>query len=139
MRAWPSSIAASGTFAVKPCSACATTYRTARVGFASSATSRQWTPRKVVSNRLHRVTQWMSNDVEALGVGDACDALLLTPKARLIAPLLVWRRGEADFLLLTEPELGEAVRVHLLRTRFRARCEIELEEHTSTVVLGEDA
>src|SRR5207253_4700738 len=67
----------------------------------------------------------VSNDVEALGVGDSCEALLLTPKARVIAPLRIWRRGEADFLLLTEPELGETVRTHLLRTRFRARCEIE--------------
>ena len=36
----------------------------------------------------------LSNDVEALGVGDSCDALLLTAKARLIAPLRVRRRGE---------------------------------------------
>src|SRR5947209_1362037 len=64
------------------------------------------------------------------------DALLLTPKARVVAPLLVWRRGDDDFLLLTEPELGEVVRTQLLRARFAAKCEIELEEHTSTVVLG---
>ena len=38
---------------------------------------------------------------------DVFDALLLTPKARLVAPLRVWRRGEDDFLLLTEPELGD--------------------------------
>ena len=40
-------------------------------------------------------------------------ALLLTPKSRLIAPVRVWRRGPEDFLLLTEPELGEAVRATL--------------------------
>ena len=40
----------------------------------------------------------VSNDVEALQVGDACPALLLTAKARLIAPLVVWRRGDDDFL-----------------------------------------
>jgi folate-binding protein YgfZ len=78
----------------------------------------------------------VSNDVEALAVGDSCEALLLTAKARVIAPLRVWRRGEEDFLLLTEPELGETVLAHLLRTRFRARCEIEPEEHESTLVLG---
>ena len=54
----------------------------------------------------------------------------------MIAPLLVWRRGEDDFLLLTEPELGEVVRAHLTRMRFAAKCEIELEEHASTIVLG---
>ncbi|HET8969331.1 MAG TPA: hypothetical protein VFN06_07880, partial [Gaiellaceae bacterium] len=35
----------------------------------------------------------VSNDVEALGIGDACEALLLTPKARVIAPLVVLRRA----------------------------------------------
>jgi tRNA-modifying protein YgfZ len=78
----------------------------------------------------------VSNDVEALQVGDACLALLLTAKARVIAPLVVWRRGEEDFLLLTEPELGEPVRALLVRMRLRAKCEIELEEHTSALVFG---
>src|SRR6184192_4243761 len=73
----------------------------------------------------------LSNDVPEEG---SVDALLLTPKARVIAPVLVWRRGEDDVLLLTEPELGETVRAHLARMRFAARCELELEEHTSTVV-----
>ena len=78
----------------------------------------------------------VSNDVEALAVGDACPALLLTAKARVIAPLLVWRRGDEDFLLLTEPELGEVVRAHLVRMRLRARCEVEAEEHSSVVAFG---
>jgi folate-binding protein YgfZ len=76
----------------------------------------------------------LSNDVS----GDWCEALLLTPKARVIAPLMVWRRGPEDFLLLTEPELGEAVRDQLLRMRFRSRCEVELEEHSSTIAFGEE-
>jgi folate-binding protein YgfZ len=75
----------------------------------------------------------LSNDVLA---GPTCEALLLTPKGRVVAPLVVWRRGEDDFLLLTEPELGETVRAHLTRMRITTRCEIELEEHTSTIVLG---
>ncbi len=75
----------------------------------------------------------VSNDVSA----EVCDALLLTPKARVIAPLRVWRRGDGDFLLLTEPELGETVRAALVRGRFAAKCEIELEQHTSVVVFGE--
>jgi folate-binding protein YgfZ len=75
----------------------------------------------------------LSNDVTQ---GEVVDALLLTPKSRLIAPLRVWRRGPEDFLLLTEPELGEVVRVQLLRSRFAAKCEIELEEHSSTLVFG---
>jgi folate-binding protein YgfZ len=82
---------------------------------------------------LHRM---VSNDVESLQVGDACPALLLTAKARLIAPLVVWRRSGDDFLLLTEPELGEPVRAHLTRMRLRAQCEIEPEEHRSVLVFG---
>jgi tRNA-modifying protein YgfZ len=78
----------------------------------------------------------VSNDVEALGVGDACPALLLTAKARVIAPLVVWRRGGEDYLLLTEPGLGEPVRSLLTRMRLRARCEIEPEEHESVLVFG---
>jgi tRNA-modifying protein YgfZ len=80
----------------------------------------------------------VSNDVEALQVGDACPALLLTAKARVIAPLVVWRRGDEDFLVLTEPELGEPVRALLVRMRLRAQCEIALEEHTSALVFGGD-
>jgi folate-binding protein YgfZ len=78
----------------------------------------------------------LSNDVAALAVGESCDALLLTPKARVIAPMRVLRRSEDDFLLLTEPELGETLRDQLLRMRFAAKAEIELEEHTSTLVFG---
>jgi tRNA-modifying protein YgfZ len=78
----------------------------------------------------------VSNDVEALGIGDACEALLLTPKARVIAPLVVLRRAVDDFLLLTEPGLGEPVRSTLVRSRFSAKCEVELETHSAVVVLG---
>src|SRR5262249_21148918 len=67
-----------------------------------------------------------------------CDALLLTPKGRIIAPLRVVPRASDDFLLLTEPGLGETVRSVLLRARFAAKCEIELEEHTSVLVWDGD-
>jgi tRNA-modifying protein YgfZ len=79
----------------------------------------------------------LSNEVESLEAGGSREALLLTPKARVIAPLVALRRGTDDFLLLTEPGLAEVVRSQLLRARFAAKCEIEVEEHTSTIVLGE--
>jgi aminomethyltransferase len=95
-------------------------------------------PRAYVRVKGHDAEDFLqrmiSNDVTQQ---DVFGALLLTPKARLIAPLRVWRRGAGDFLLLTEPELGEAVRTTLLRARFAAKCEVEMEEHTSTVVFGE--
>jgi folate-binding protein YgfZ len=75
----------------------------------------------------------VSNDVAANG---DCEALLLTPKARIIAPLRIVRRARDDFLLLTEPGLGEMVRTQLLRSRFSAKVEIEPEEHRSWLVLG---
>jgi tRNA-modifying protein YgfZ len=80
------------------------------------------------------LNRMLSNDVPESG---SVDALLLTPKARVIAPLLVWRRGDDDVLLLTEPELGEIVASQLTRMRFAAKCEIATEEHTSTILLGE--
>jgi folate-binding protein YgfZ len=80
----------------------------------------------------------VSNDVDALAVGGSCQALLLTAKARLIAPLVVWRRDDDDYLLLTEPELGETVRAQLTRMRLRAQCEIDSEEHDSVLVFGGD-
>ena len=76
----------------------------------------------------------VSNDVLA---AESCEALLLTAKGRVIAPLLVWRRGEDDFLLLTEPELGDVVLGHLRKMRVASQCEIEPEDHTSAIVFGE--
>ena len=84
------------------------------------------------------LNRMLSNDVLALGPGDACDALLLTAKARIIAPLRVLKRGDDDFLLATEPELGERVLAELLRFRFAAKAEIEPEEHQAWLVLGGD-
>ena len=75
----------------------------------------------------------VSNDVLA---APTCEALLLTPKGRVIAPLVVWRRGDDDFLLLTEPGLGGPVRAHLTRMRLAAKCEVEPEHHVSTIVFG---
>jgi tRNA-modifying protein YgfZ len=74
----------------------------------------------------------VSNDVAQA----PCEALLLTPKARVVATLVVVRRGPDDFLLLTEPGLGDLVRDTLLRARFAAKVEIESEQHRSHVVFG---
>jgi folate-binding protein YgfZ len=83
---------------------------------------------------IEYLDRMLTNDVPESG---SVDALLLTSKARVVAPVLVWRRGEDDVLLLTEPELGETLARELLRARFAARCEIELEQHVSTIVFGE--
>jgi folate-binding protein YgfZ len=80
------------------------------------------------------LNRMLSNDVPASG---SVDALLLTPKARVIAPVLVWRRDDDDVLLLTEPELGDVLRAQLTRMRFASKCEIEFELHTSTIVFDD--
>jgi tRNA-modifying protein YgfZ len=66
----------------------------------------------------------LSNEVETLAVGEARQALLLTPKGRIVAPLRVVRESEDAFLLITEAELAEVVSSALMRARFAARCEI---------------
>lgn len=78
----------------------------------------------------------VSNEVASLRLGASCEALLLTPKSRIIAVLVVFRRGEDDFLLVTEPALDEAVTAALLRARFAAKVAVEAEQHPSYVWLG---
>src|SRR5919109_3625371 len=70
----------------------------------------------------------LSQDV-AMDLDEAREALLLTAKARVIAPLVVLRRGHQDFLLSADPGLGERVAAELRRFRFAAKVEIEPEEH----------
>ena len=81
----------------------------------------------------------LSNEVATMDVGEARDALLLTARGRILAPLTVWRRGADDFLLLTEPELGSTLHQQLVRSRFAAKAEIEPELHESVLVLGREA
>lgn len=105
------------------------------MGFATASRPRAFV-RVAGPDAVDYLQRMVSNDVEALEPGESCDALLLTAKARVIAPLRVLRRAVDDFLLLTEPELGERVRAELVRMRFATKAEIELEEHTSTLVFG---
>jgi tRNA-modifying protein YgfZ len=80
----------------------------------------------------------VSNDVEALGPDESCEALLLTAKGRVIAPMTVYRRGADDYLLLTEANLAERLRSTLLRSRFAAKADVEIEEHSSVLVVGRE-
>jgi len=66
----------------------------------------------------------LSNEVESLEPGSARQALLLTPKGRIVAPLRVVRESDEAFLLITEADLAEVVDGALLRARFAAKCEI---------------
>ena len=80
----------------------------------------------------------LSNDVEALGPDESCEALLLTSKGRIVAPMTVYRRAHDDFLLLTEPDTAEVLRAALVRSRLATKVDIELEKHESAVVVGRE-
>jgi tRNA-modifying protein YgfZ len=77
----------------------------------------------------------LSQDV-AIDPGDAREALLLTPKARVIATMVVLRRTADEYLLSTEAGLAERLVAELRRFRFAAKVEIETEPHDSVLVFG---
>jgi len=79
----------------------------------------------------------LSNEVAPLEVGAAVQALLLTPKGRIIAPLRVVRTAPDGFLLVTDSsELAAPVADSLRASRFAAKCEIEVRPWTVHVQLG---
>jgi folate-binding protein YgfZ len=66
----------------------------------------------------------VTNDVEAIAPGGGTYALLLTPKARVIADLEVFRTG-SDLVLACPPETVDDVLGTLLRARFRKQVVLE--------------
>jgi len=66
----------------------------------------------------------VTNDVEAMAPGDGMYALLLTPKARVIADLEVFRT-DGDLVLATAPEALDDVLGALVRARFRKKVVLE--------------
>jgi folate-binding protein YgfZ len=67
----------------------------------------------------------LSNDVTRIKVGDALYALVLTPKARIIADLRLTRIADDGFLADTEPAAAADLRATLTRYRIAARATIE--------------
>jgi tRNA-modifying protein YgfZ len=66
----------------------------------------------------------VSNDVEAVAPGAGTYALLLTPKARVIADLEVFRVGE-DLVLACPPQAAGDVLETLVRARFRKKVALD--------------
>lgn len=66
----------------------------------------------------------LTNDVESLAPGDGCYALLLTPKARVIADLEVLRVDD-DLLLGCPPVAVDQVLDTLVGSRFRKKVQFE--------------
>ena len=76
----------------------------------------------------------VSNDVEAIPAGGGAYALLLTPKARVIADLEVFNTG-GELVLACPPEVRDDLVDVLVRARFRKK--VELEPAAGAVVWGE--
>jgi folate-binding protein YgfZ len=76
----------------------------------------------------------VSNDVEAIPAGGGAYALLLTPKARVIADLEVFNTG-GGLVLACPPEVRDDLVDVLVRARFRKK--VELEPAAGAVVWGE--
>jgi folate-binding protein YgfZ len=69
----------------------------------------------------------LSQDLDGIAVGEARRALLLTPKARVIADPRVWRAAEELLVLEVEPVGAEPLVAALRRYRLGAKVEIELD------------
>jgi folate-binding protein YgfZ len=81
----------------------------------------------------------LSNEVASLETGrEGRQALLLTPKSRIVAPLRVAREGPEAFLLITEAGLAETVASTLVRARFAAKCEIAVKPYRGYLHVGAD-
>jgi folate-binding protein YgfZ len=78
----------------------------------------------------------LSNEVASLEPGEARQALLLTPKSRIVAPLRVVREDAEAFLLVTDSLLAETVASTLLRARFAAKCQVEVKAYRGYLTVG---
>jgi folate-binding protein YgfZ len=80
---------------------------------------------------LHNVT---SNDVKKMTPGDSCYAFLLTPQGRIVGDVYLTCRAD-DFLIDTEPEIGDKVRQHILK--YKVADQVELEDvSVQTAAIG---
>jgi folate-binding protein YgfZ len=66
-----------------------------------------------------------SQDVDALSVGTAVDALLLSPQGKVEALVRISRLGDDEFAVDTDAGFGPVVTARLLRFRLRVKVEIE--------------
>jgi folate-binding protein YgfZ len=67
----------------------------------------------------------LSNDLTELRPGEGVYALLLTPKARIVADLEVLFLTAGDIVLAVPPQTAGEVHTTLLRSRFRKKVELE--------------
>ena len=81
----------------------------------------------------------LSNEIAPLEAGSSAQALLLTPKGRIIAPLRAIRTAPDTFVLVTDSsDLAGPVADSLRAARFASRCEIEVRSWAGFVQLGSE-
>ncbi len=73
----------------------------------------------------HFLQGQLSQDIDALGVGESADSLLLTPQGKLDALVRVSRTGEDELVLDVDAGWGEAVAARLARFKLRVKVVIE--------------
>jgi tRNA-modifying protein YgfZ len=66
----------------------------------------------------------VSQDVEALGVGDSAWTFVLQPTGKVDGFARLWRRGDDDFVLDTDAGAGEALVARLVRFRLRVKADV---------------
>jgi folate-binding protein YgfZ len=81
----------------------------------------------------------LSQDVASLAVGGSARALLLQPTGKTVAWLRVSRVGEHDFVLDTDPGIGESMLARLNRFKLRTDCSFEPLAWQCVAVRGEGA
>jgi folate-binding protein YgfZ len=79
----------------------------------------------------------LSQDVEALEVGQSAFSLLLQPQGKVDAFLRVTRIGDDEVLLDTDAGWGDAMATRLTRFKLRMRCDFEVLDWRCLAVRGE--
>ncbi len=78
----------------------------------------------------------VTQHVATIPVGAGALALVLTPKAKIIAPLVLWRTAEESVTVEVEQRLADEVVSHLKKYRLRSACSIELSEASIVSLVG---
>lgn len=75
----------------------------------------------------------LSTDVEAMKVGDCGWTTYNSPKGRVLAAPLLWRRGETEFIAYVPADIAEALRKRLAMYVLRAKVAVTLRGGRSLV------
>ncbi len=81
----------------------------------------------------------LSSDVNALPAGAAQYASYNSPKGRMLATMIVWRRSETRYTLLLAPDVAAAIGRRLAMFVLRAKVALTASDRRYAGVLGADA